>query len=71
MKVWVTPVQFAWLQHAMMRAEISRDTADVDHIIGQLCIFALSNGCDNFGNYIDDSLDNGAGVIYIPPSNRR
>lgn len=48
MKVYVTPVQFAYLQDAMMRAEISRDPADVDHIIGQLCIFALSNGSDNF-----------------------
>jgi hypothetical protein len=26
---------------------------------------------DAEGNYIHDSLDNGVGVIYIPPSNRR
>lgn len=47
-KVFVTQQQFAWLQDAMFRADISRDPADLDHIIGQLCIFALSNGSENF-----------------------
>jgi hypothetical protein len=47
-KVWVTHAQFAYLQEAMLRAEVSGDPADVDHIISQLCIYALANGSDSF-----------------------
>jgi hypothetical protein len=48
MKVYVTPDQFSWLQGAMQRADNSGDPAEVDQIIGQLCIFALSNGSEDF-----------------------
>ena len=44
MYVNVTPAQFAYIQDAMLRAEISRDQADIDHVIGSLCLCALDNG---------------------------
>lgn len=44
MYVNVTPAQFAYIQDAVLRAEFSRDPADIDHVLDSLCLFALENG---------------------------